>query len=322
MSPSSQSPAGRSPGEHHGAFAILGPPIPRNPLRWVFLGIKAGAACLLALVADGWTGNPDHVTSTFVAVLCVSPVVLIGLRRSLDQVMGSLIGGIWGTLMLLAGLAPLWGIPLSVTAAILSCFRLGFGRGYQVAAFTALFVQAVPRGGPSETLAIRMMAVATGALAAFMVNLLISSMAYRNIFSRRLRYAESRVSALLAEAAAEGPQVARKGFALLAELDQELGQAREELRWRGGIAQRSWLDETEERLLALRRLLHLVLDLVYRLEEEGLPADSMQEWLGWLIQGGGQEPDVPDAMKPTTRRIRMLGQSLGQRSRELPSSTK
>jgi hypothetical protein len=49
----------------------------------------------------------------------------------------------------------------------------------------------------------------------------------------------------------------------------------------------------ETRLDALRRLLHLVLDLVYRLEEEGLPADSMQEWLRWLLQEGGSEPEVP-----------------------------
>ena len=56
----------------------------------------------LALGFDALTGNPDHVTSTFVAVLSVSPVVLMGLKRSLEQVCGSLLGGVCGTAAALA----------------------------------------------------------------------------------------------------------------------------------------------------------------------------------------------------------------------------
>lgn len=183
-------PADRKiPDAHLGAFRVLGPPLPRNPLRPVFLAGKAAAACLLSLLLDAWTGNPDHVTSTFVAVLCVSPVVLMGLRRALDQVVGSLVGGLSGTAATLAGLGSLAGIPAAVGAGVLLCFTLGFGRGYPVAAFTALFVQLVPRGGPLATFEVQLIAVATGAASAFLVNLLVSSLAYRNIFHRRLRYA-------------------------------------------------------------------------------------------------------------------------------------
>ncbi len=295
---------------HRGALAILGPPLPRNRLRWVFLAAKSAVACLLALVCDRLTGNPDHVTSTFVAVLCVSPVVLMGLRRAIDQVAGSLLGGVSGTAAALVSLPALAGIPLAVGAAILLCLVLGFGRGYPVAAFSALFVQAVPRGGPLPTLGVRLVAVATGAVSAFVVNLLFTSAAYRGIFRRRLRFAEATVSALLVAAAERGPGAVRTGFPALAELERELAQASDELRWRGSRDLQAWVAGLEQRVADLRRLLHLVLDLVYRLDEEGLAPDAMQEWLRWLVHPGGEEPAVPEALASTTRRIRRLGRSL------------
>ena len=299
------------PGTHHrGALSILGAPLPRNPWRWIFLAGKAAAACLLALLIDRWTGNPDHVTSTFVAVLCVSPVVLMGLRRALEQVMGSAIGGVMGTAAALLGLGPIAGIPLAVGTSVLLSFVLGLGRGYPIAAFSAMFVQAVPRGEPLDTLQVRALAVATGAVVAFVVNVLVSSLAYGNIFRRRMRFAEATVSALLVSAAERGPEVVRAGFPVLAELEQELALAREELRWRGPRKTRQWIEELCFRVGHLRRLLHLVLDLVYRMEEEDLPPDSVQKWLQWLVREGGEEPEVPSALVPATRRIRRLGRTL------------
>lgn len=298
------------PDEHRGAVAVLGPPWPRNPLSRLFLAAKATAACGLALLADAVTGNPDHVTSTFVAVLAVSPVVLMGLRRSLDQVVGSLVGGAWGTAALLAGLGLGGGIPLAVGAAVLTAFLLGFERGYTVAAFTALFVQAVPRGSPLETLEVRLLAVATAAASAFAVNVALSAAAYKSIFRRRLRYAEATASALLVRAAEQGPAVARAGFPVLATLEEEILLALEELRWRRARGTETWLLGILERVRTLRRLLHLVLDLVYRLDEEGLPGDAMQPWLRWLIGEGGREPEVPPPLVAATRRIRALGKTL------------
>jgi hypothetical protein len=56
--------------------------------------------------------------------------------------------------------------------------------------------------------------------------------------------------------------------------------------------------------------LHLVVDLDYRLREDGLPAEAMQPWLAWLVAEGGAEPAVPPALLATTRRIRRLGRAL------------
>ncbi len=299
-------------GEHLGAVAVLGPPLPRNRQRWFFLALKSAVACLMALAIDRWTGNPDHVTSTFVAVLCVSPVVLMGLRKSLDQVGGSLIGGVSGTLTVLLPLGMFFGIPLAVGSAVLLSFALGFGRGYTVAAFSALFVQAVPWGTPIDTLEVRLLAVATGAVAAFAVNLLVSSMAYRGIFRRRLRFAEATVSALLVRAAEQGPQVVRAGFPVLADLERELGLASDELRLRRSKETHEWIEGLADRAGRLRRLLHLVLDLEYRIEEEQLPRDAVQDWLRWLVHEGGDEPALPEPLIPSARRIRRLGRLLRQ----------
>lgn len=295
---------------HEGSVAILGPPIPRNPWRWIFLAGKAAGASLVALIVDHLSGNPDHVTSTFVAILCVSPVVLIGMRRALDQVVGSMLGGIAGTLMMVFELNILIGIPIAVGLAVLACCALRFKNGYPVAAFSALFVQAVPRGDPVMTLGVRLLAVATGALAAFIVNLLVSSAAYRNIFRRRISFAERTVSSLLLEAATSGPLVVRSGFPMLAELAGELDRAREELRWRGSDETRQWIASQAERVATLRRLLHLVLDLAYRLDEESLQPDALRDWLLWLTRKGEDEPPVPASLISATRRIRDLGSIL------------
>ncbi len=291
-------------------MAILGPPRARNPVSRLFLAGKAAAACALALALDALTGNPDHVTSTFVAVLSVSPVVLMGLRRSLDQVVGSVVGGLWGGGAMWLGLGMATGIPLSVGGAVASAYALGFGRGYTVAAFAALFVQAVPRGGPLATLEVRFLAVGTAAVAAFVVNAVVSAAAYKNIFRRRLRFAESTVSALLVRAGEEGPAVVRAGFPVLVALEEELTLALGELRLRRAPKLEAWVAGLLERVSTLRRLLHLVLDLLYRLEEEGLPADTMQEWLRWLVSEGGEDPEVPPALVATTQRIRRLGKTL------------
>ena len=306
---------------HHGAVSLLGPPLPRNPKSRLFLAVKAALACLFALALDVLTGNPDHVTSTFVAIISVSPVVLMGLRRSLDQVVGSAIGGLWGAGAMLLGLEILAGIPLAVGAAVLSAFGLGFGRGYTVAAFSAMFVQAVPRGDAMDTLEVRVLAVGTAAISAFMVNVLVSAAAYRGILKRRMRFAESTVSALLVRAGEEGPAVVRAGFPVIAELEEILSLAHDELRLRRDHKTVKWVAALAERAGTLRRLLHLVLDLVYRLEEEQLPPDAMQEWLRWLLHEGGEEPPVPEPLVATTQRIRRLGKTLAVSSSSgLPSA--
>ncbi|MEM8996231.1 MAG: hypothetical protein AAGF23_15695 [Acidobacteriota bacterium] len=169
-------------------------------------------------------------------------------------------------------------------------------------------MQAVAGGAGWSTLEVRALAVTTAVVSAFVVNTVISAAAYESIFRRRYRLAQGAVSSLLVKAAAEGPAVVRAGFPMLATLEEELDLAIGELRWRRAASPS--IRELHARVGVLRRLLHSVLDLSYRLEEEGLPPDTLQPWLRWLIAEGGAEPEVPRALKPAAERIRRIGRCL------------
>ncbi len=296
-----------------------GSPLPRNKWSRLFLALKAGLAAGLALAFDHLTGNPDHVSSTFIAVVCVSPVVLMGLRRARDQVMGSAIGGTCGTLAALAGLAPEVGIPLAVSTGVLICFAAGFGEGYLLASFAALFVQAVPFGSPLPTLGIRGLAVCTGALSGLVINVLVSALAYRSIFTRRLRDAESAVVLILQRALDQGPQAAKTGLPYLLGLSQELDAARQELEMRNEPLE--WVDELRNRLQCLERLLRLLLELEDQARHHGLPSSTAREALrrALLVESadpgsetdGRADGDEPPAFSSAAERLSLLVKQSG-----------
>ena len=245
-------------------------------------------AGLAAVILNMLTGNPDYVSSIFVAVLCISPTVLMGLRRAFAQFSGSALGGIWGTLMNYFA-APLWiGIPLAVGPAVLSSLLLGQRMGYQIAAFTALFVQIVPRGSPVDTMHVRMLAVSIGALSGLAVNILVSAALYRLIFERRLRIVEERIQELLAELPLEGSQVVKEGFEYLKMLQEELALALEELKWRRNWKMREQIARIQERTEELNLLLHLILDLGYMMEEKNVTLAQMHDFFVWLKNPAGE----------------------------------
>ena len=267
------------------------------------MSLKAGLAAGAALLIDQLTGNPDHVSSTFIAVVCVSPVVLIGLRRAWDQVMGSAIGGTCGTLAASADLPLELGIPLAVGVGVLLCFLTGFGEGYLLASFAALFVQAVPFGAPMTTLGIRALAVGTGGVSGLVINLVVSSFAYRSIFTRRLRVADATVQRLLLRAAEEGPESARRGLPYLLGLSSELAAARRELEWRRDSV--AWVDPLQHRLDRLQRLLHLLIDLGDLSAHHEVERHRVIGYLDALVHGR-PTPLLPEAFRPTTSRLEAL----------------
>lgn len=269
----------------------------------LFLAGKALLACLVTLLLDDLVGNPDHVSSTFVAVLSVSAVALAGLRQGLSQLVGSALGGVWGTLATVAGLPVLVAVPLAVGLAVLTAHAARAAQGYPIAAFTALYLVLVPQGTPLQTFGIRLMAVASGALGGLLVNLVVSALFYRQIYARRLDDAEARVRALLPAAARRGPDAAESGFAHLASLQGELDHALTELKWRRAQRTHAAVRRMWWRVEELRSLLHLASNIGLIAQQERIEESEISPLVDWLRRPSDTAPAVPEPIAEPAHRL-------------------
>ena len=265
-----------------------------------FLAGKSGASCALALLIVDALSVPDLVTAAFVAILCCSPGALMGLRTSLEQLTGSALGGLFGTLAAVLALPLVAGVPLAVTFAILGTYAIGFSQGTVAAAFTALFVQIVTFGEPLHTFGYRLEAVGIAALSAFIVNVAVSAFFYRSLFRKRLRKVQGRVDELVALAAEQGPGVMHSVFAVLSQLDLELSQALRELSWRRNESTSEILRTMRADLVWLRDFVHLIVDLEMTARKS---PDEVLSFMSWLRERKGEAPAVSGQAVTTRARI-------------------
>lgn len=277
----------------------------------VYLAAKAALACGLAMLLDRLVGNPDSVSSTFVAILSISPVVLIGVRLAWSQLLASALGGLWGALALALSVPALLAVPLAVGLAIVTAYLSRVAAAYPVAAFTALYLVLVPRATPLETLEVRLLAVTVGAVAGFVVNVTISSLFYRPIFRDRVARAERATRAMLADAARVDDAATDRGFARLTHLLSSLHQAKVELTWRHAADRAATIAALEARVEQLRYLLHLSCRLGYQARETGLDDHRLEALAAWLRQPSATPPDVPPPLEPTLRRMVSTLDALG-----------
>lgn len=249
-------------------------PPPPNLANPNFLAGKAALACALALLGCRLLGNPDLVSATFVAVICVSPTVLVGIRRSTLQIVGSVIGGTLGAAAGALGVSAEVGIPVTVGLAVLVAFRLGLGSAYLIAAFSALIVQAVPRGSPATALDVRIVAVLIAAVAAFVANAVVSGGAYVRIFKRRLARIDAYVAQVLTAAAADpSPEALLPAFEPITAVQGEIATAIAELTVRRS-GELPHLHEAARRAEALRRLVHVAVDVAWAAQEADLRGEA------------------------------------------------
>jgi uncharacterized membrane protein YccC len=288
-------------------------PVIAPPLRLThpgFLALKAGLACALALGIDAVTGNPDHISATFVAVLCLTPMVWLGLRRAMEQAQGALLGCVFGGAALLFGVPPWVGVPVAVAATALTWLLLGreADSGFAAAAFTALFVQLAPFGGAGETVMVRAAAVTTGAVSGFIVNVIVSGGFARSIFKRRVKLVRAYVEEHVTTAVRGGPDAIDAVFATVAQLERQLGTAVEELRWRGAT-DRHHLREKLRDVTALRHLAHAATELYYVTRDSPEARDAVIAWLG-----GAERPTDP-ALERAVERLEEARQEVSLRGR-------
>lgn len=238
----------------------------------VIFPLKVALAVTLALSAARALSISDTISATFAALVCTSSVLTTGLRRGLEQLAGSLVGGLATVLALGLGGAP-WVLGLSIvlTFAALELVRL---RGaHVVAGFTVIYVYSLPSlGGPRHALEVRLVALTLGVASALVVSLVVSAGFYERIFARRLAIVEDAVAsgfeALARALEGRDPVAARAAFAqvegLVSLLGAELADASREAVVRRGLAER--LARIARREGALSELVQLGRELARRSE--------------------------------------------------------
>lgn len=204
----------------------------------LYIAVKASLAALLALAVVDLLNLPDKLSATFVAVVCISPTVYSGVRRGLEQLGASAIGGaVTWSLSLVLPHAAVMG--LSLFLAIWLSFVVGLARGFVVAAFTVLYVLILPGASAASAVEVRLASVAIGVGSAIVLNLAVSALTYRSLFARRLAIARASVAGqwkALAQALEGGaPEAVRHGlfeecFELSRALFEELVDASRESR--------------------------------------------------------------------------------------------
>lgn len=264
---------------------------------------KAMLACVLALMLDQLVGNPDHVSSTFVAVLCITPTVRLGLKNAQAQLISGLLGAFWGMLLSFWGWPMELALPLAVGLAIAFSFALKMGEGYSTAAFSALFVVLVHFHSPLETFGVRLLSLSIAALSSFLVNALVSSLIYRDIFSERLKKVENKLYEILPEVMAGNGACADQVFELLATLKGQMRETLKELEIRKAWKTHAQVSALFQRAQWLNYLLHLCWDLAWLQREEGVAPEPVQAFIAWVRGEEAEFVYLPDELLGIQKRI-------------------
>jgi hypothetical protein len=257
----------------------------------VVLAVKAALAVALSLGLVKLAGLQDELSASFAALACTTPVVVTGVRRGLEQVAASAIGGALTSLLLLLLPRHPATLGLAMAATILLTFTFGLAAEYLVAGFTVLYVYLIPAATPGLALEERMLSLVVGVAAATLVNTVVSASFYRRIFTRRVGLVHEAVAKACETLAAcarepadrERAPLAFDGvFPLLWSLGSDLSDARREQRLRPGAG--SDVAAFHDEVRALARLAHLGKELGLHVESSPALAAALAGPLEALAQ--------------------------------------
>lgn len=240
-----------------------------NPL---FLSLKAGLAVALALACVNAIGLQDQISACFVALVCTSPTVFTGLRRGLEQLTASVLGGLVTIALLLTLPRHPLVLGLAMAITVRAAFVVGYWRTYLVAGFTVIYMYILPFGSPTVAFEQRIFSVGVGIASATVVNFGISAFSYRSLFIRRLALVREALATACERIAAtagdpertiEAPRLLDTTQGMLASLEPELGDFVREGQLRGKPDPRR-VFQLQAR--ALSRSAHYVKELALYLE--------------------------------------------------------
>lgn len=181
-----------------------------------YIFLKIALVTVLALLLDKGTRNPDSITSTFIGVLSLAAYLKIGKQMALNTLVSGLFGAVIGSLVNAACYLPPqddpqnWMQLFSVTFSILLTVYAMYFAGktdpgsYSSGVFSSLFVILVqfeyppiapyvpddPRMLIWQTLLVRVLALLTAVISAFIVNFAVSASAPLAIYRMTLFFIE------------------------------------------------------------------------------------------------------------------------------------
>ncbi len=172
---------------------------------------------MVALLLDKGTRNPDSVSTVFVGLLGLASYLHLGVLLAKQTLFAGLLGAVIGTGVAAACYLPpsadpgrwmlLLSVPWSVVMTQYMIYFLGIEHpaGFAAGMFSSLFVVLVPFAYPPvdavvplddprrliwQTLLVRVIALATGVLSAYVVNMVISASAPLAIFRMTMFFSE------------------------------------------------------------------------------------------------------------------------------------
>ncbi|KAL0240997.1 hypothetical protein GEMRC1_006233 [Eukaryota sp. GEM-RC1] len=278
----------------------------------LFLTLKTGFATAVALLIDMLIRNPDHVTSTFLAVLTTSPSVSLGLARGIESYYAATVGAVFGFFPLLFRFSPILAVPLSVPPSVLVMVLTGYEYLFGVAAFSALYVSLVEFDNPYNTLFVRFKSISSGVLAASLINILISAWQYKKIFSRKIEIVRSNIInnlEMILTISRENPLGASPLFAQIEDLSRTLARARFEARYLCPRHVLDYLKSLTIELSTLQNLLHLLVDISYFLHFDSPSTPEEREQIltnviSWIRNQSKDEFEFPMELMSQYERLR------------------
>lgn len=249
------------------AFSLERKQVP-SLINWPVFGLKVGLAAALSVHLDSLFGFHDAVSAGFVAVVCTSPTVFTGMKRALEQLAGSLLGGLVATLFLYFGFDGALAAGLAVGISAYLSGLLKMPSAHIVAGFAALFVVILGAENPTTSCFTHLGAVAIGGGTAMLMNLLISALLYRILFTRRMRILREELASTLGSAQL-GEDRFDPLFTLIGNIEGELGDASREIlvRWLGV---KPLIEGFQEEVLLIKEVAHFGKDTILHQEASSL----------------------------------------------------
>jgi hypothetical protein len=136
----------------------------------------------------------DMISLLFGAILTLEPVNVSGLKKGLEQIYASLIGGTVAAVIVMIGGINIITVPLAVSATLYITLRINWKSMSVIAVFTAIYmtqlVQYNAAGEPGMllTLQLRIISLGTGILIAVAANFVFSLFFYRTMLRKRIVY--------------------------------------------------------------------------------------------------------------------------------------